>query len=113
MIIKSSISKRSKPRTPTDRTATPPGSAPVAPRTIGASRTSDPLSLCEALDRILHKGVVVRGEVVLSVAGIDLVYLGTNVLLASVDTARDLLEPAQHRADAHVNTAGKNPGSAA
>ncbi len=45
------------------------------------------VSLCEALDRILDAGVVVRGDVVISVAGVDLVYLGLDLLLASVDTA--------------------------
>jgi hypothetical protein len=45
------------------------------------------VSLCEALDRLLHQGVVIHGDVVLSVAGVDLVYLGLDVFLASVDTA--------------------------
>ena len=48
-----------------------------------------PVSLAEVLDRLLNKGVVVTGEVVISVAGIDLVYLGLNVVLTSVQTARD------------------------
>jgi hypothetical protein len=47
-----------------------------------------PVSLAEVLDRVLNKGVVVTGEVVLSVAGIDLVYLGVNVVLTSIETAR-------------------------
>ena len=46
------------------------------------------LSLCEALDRILNKGAVLFGEVMISVADIDLVYLGLKVILASMDTAR-------------------------
>jgi hypothetical protein len=46
------------------------------------------VSLCEALDRILHKGAVLFGEVMISVADIDLVYLGLQVILASVETAR-------------------------
>ncbi|PIU52510.1 MAG: hypothetical protein COS90_10980 [Deltaproteobacteria bacterium CG07_land_8_20_14_0_80_60_11] len=50
-------------------------------------------SLCEALDRILHKGAVIHGEVMISVAGIDLVYLGLQVVLASVDTARGFKLP--------------------
>jgi gas vesicle structural protein len=55
-----------------------------------ADLPDDPLrsvSLCEALDRVLHKGVVVRGDIVLSVADVDLVYLGLQVVLSSVDTA--------------------------
>ncbi len=46
------------------------------------------LTLCETLDRVLNKGVVVAGEIIISVADIDLVYLNVQVLLASVETAR-------------------------
>ena len=45
-----------------------------------------PVSLAEVLDRVLAKGTVVVGEVVISVAGVDLVYLGVNVVLSSVET---------------------------
>lgn len=44
------------------------------------------ISLCETLDRVLNKGVVVAGEVVISVADIDLIYLGLQVILTSVET---------------------------
>ncbi|MDX2148862.1 MAG: gas vesicle protein [Planctomycetota bacterium] len=47
------------------------------------------VTLCEALDRVLTKGVVVRGEVIISVANVDLIYLGVHALLASVDTLRE------------------------
>ena len=46
------------------------------------------MSLCEALDRVLNKGVVVVGDVTISVADIDLVYLGLQVILTSIETAR-------------------------
>lgn len=46
------------------------------------------MSLCEVLDRVLNKGVVLTGEVVISVADIDLLYLSLQVLLSSVETAR-------------------------
>ena len=48
------------------------------------------MSLCEALDRVLNKGAVLFGEVMISVADIDLVYLGLQVILASMETARGL-----------------------
>jgi hypothetical protein len=48
-----------------------------------------PVSLSEVLDRILNKGVVVTGEIMISVAGVDLVYLGLNVVLTSIQTARE------------------------
>ena len=47
----------------------------------------DHISLCETLDRVLNKGVVVAGEIVISVADIDLVYLGLHLVLTSVETA--------------------------
>ncbi|WP_083846996.1 gas vesicle protein [Desulfomonile tiedjei] len=46
------------------------------------------VSLCEALDRVLNKGAVIAGEVTISVANVDLIYLGLQVVLASVDTIR-------------------------
>ncbi len=46
------------------------------------------ISLCEVLDRVLNKGIVVAGEATISVAGIDLVYLGLQMILTSVETAR-------------------------
>jgi hypothetical protein len=45
------------------------------------------VSLCEILDRVLTKGVVVVGEVVISVADIDLIYLGLQLVLTSAETA--------------------------
>lgn len=45
------------------------------------------ISLCEVLDRVLNTGVVVVGEVVISVADIDLIYLGLQLTLTSVETA--------------------------
>lgn len=42
------------------------------------------VSLCEALDRVLNKGAVIVGEVTISVANIDLIYLGLQVVLTSI-----------------------------
>ncbi len=67
---------------------------PIGP----APEHGDPrrVSLCEALDRMLNTGVVVAGEVVISVADIDLIYLNIQALLASVETAyRQGRSPAQ------------------
>lgn len=52
-----------------------------------------PVSLAEVLDRVLSKGTVVVGEVVISLAGVDLVYLGLNVVLASVETVSAPAQP--------------------
>ncbi len=44
------------------------------------------LTLLDLVDHVLNKGVVLTGEATISVAGIDLIYLGLNVVLASVGT---------------------------
>ena len=49
------------------------------------------VSLCEVLDRVLNKGIVVAGEVIISLAGVDLVYLGLNLVLTSIEPARGSL----------------------
>jgi hypothetical protein len=55
--------------------------------------TPEDTSLLELVDRLLNKGVVLAGEATISVAGIDLIYLGLNVVLAAVET----IEKAQER----------------
>lgn len=50
------------------------------------------VSLCEALDRILNKGAVVTGEVTISVANIDLIYLSLQAVLSSIETAHDTIK---------------------
>ena len=46
------------------------------------------LSLLELTDRLLNRGVVITGEAVISVAGVDLIYLGLNVVLTAVENLR-------------------------
>ena len=48
------------------------------------------ITLLETLDRVLNKGVVIAGDVTLSVADVDLIFVGLRLLLSSVETARDL-----------------------
>lgn len=55
-------------------------------------------SLCELLDRVLNTGVVAMGEIVISVAGVDLIYLNLQLLLTSVETARAQTELLQKSA---------------
>ena len=43
------------------------------------------MTLLELLDRVLGKGVVLSGDITLSVADVDLVYVGLRVLLCSVE----------------------------
>jgi gas vesicle structural protein len=60
-----------------------PSSAPTADEDALARE----VTLLELLDRVLDKGVVLSGDITLSVADVDLVYVGLRVLLSSVDTA--------------------------
>ncbi|AGI74885.1 MAG: hypothetical protein ACI9B8_002490 [Sulfitobacter sp.] len=46
------------------------------------------LALADLLDRALSTGVVIWGEATISLAGVDLVYVGLKVLVASVDAAQ-------------------------
>lgn len=51
---------------------------------------SKDVTLLEVLDRVLEKGVVVAGDAVISVADVDLIYVGLRVLLSSVETMERL-----------------------
>lgn len=45
-------------------------------------------SLADLVNRVLDKGVVITGNVTISVAGVDLVYLGLSAILTSISSAR-------------------------
>lgn len=63
----------------------------VEPTGAGDSSLLEPeddLTLAELVNRVLDRGVVVTGEATISVAGVDLVYLGLELVLTSVETAR-------------------------
>jgi gas vesicle structural protein len=54
---------------------------------IATPDQEDEFTLLELLDHVLTTGVVIRGSLVISLAGVDLVYLGLDVILTSVETA--------------------------
>ncbi len=64
------------------------------------SRHSGEIAVADLLDRALHKGLVIWGEATISVAGIDLVYLGLKLLLTSTDTVNRMREAALSPPDA-------------
>jgi Gas vesicle protein K/Gas vesicle protein len=47
------------------------------------------VALVDAIDHLLNRGVVLVGQTTLSLAGVDLVYLGLNLLVSSVETLRE------------------------
>ena len=53
---------------------------------IGNEDSPD-LTLLDLIDHVLNTGVIIRGNLVLSLAGVDLVYLGLDLLVTSVETA--------------------------
>jgi gas vesicle structural protein len=59
------------------------------------------LSLLETLDHLLDRGVVITGEATISVADVDLLYLGLSVVLGNIDAVDRLRLPPSLK---------KNPG---
>ena len=53
------------------------------------------LSLLETLDHVLSKGLVIAGEITISVADIELIFVGLNVLVTSVETAKKVVRERQ------------------
>jgi len=45
------------------------------------------VTLCEVLDRVLNKGAVIHGDITISVADIDLLYVGLRLIVTSIETA--------------------------
>lgn len=45
------------------------------------------LTLLDLVDHLLNTGIIIRGNLVLSLAGVDLVYLGLDLVVTSVETA--------------------------
>ena len=62
-----------------------------------ALTASDDLSLAEMINRVLDRGALITGEVLISVAGVDLVYLGLQVVIAAAETAQQHQIPGASR----------------
>ena len=58
-------------------------------RNLGGSGRS-PESLADILERVLDKGIVIAGDVVVNVLDIELLTLKLRLLIASVDTAKQM-----------------------
>ncbi|HEU4872324.1 MAG TPA: gas vesicle protein [Pyrinomonadaceae bacterium] len=53
------------------------------------------VSLLETLDHVLNRGLVIAGEITIAVADIDLIFVGLNVMVSSVETAQEVLRNRQ------------------
>ena len=54
------------------------------------------VSLLETLDHVLNRGLVIAGEITIAVADIDLIFIGLNVMVSSVETAQEVLRNRQN-----------------
>lgn len=64
-----------------------------APDRVPLHDSPPPEALVDVLDHLLDTGVVVDGQIVLSLAGVDLVHVGLRAMIASVETAMRLVQP--------------------
>jgi hypothetical protein len=65
--------------------------ATTAARGTGALFEEDDATLLDLVDNILTKGVVIDAEVVLGLAGVDLVYVRLSALVSAADKMRRIL----------------------
>lgn len=49
-----------------------------------------PSSLADVLERVLDRGVVIAGDIVISVVNVELLTLKIRLIIASVDTAKEI-----------------------
>jgi hypothetical protein len=64
---------------------------PVTVQVGGGLPPEDEVSLVQIVDHVLNTGIVIQGSIVISLAGVDLVYVGLSAVLTSVETARKYL----------------------
>jgi hypothetical protein len=54
------------------------------------SDKNDNVTLADALDKVIEKGVVINGDIVIRVADIDLVFLGLRLFLSSISKMEEV-----------------------
>lgn len=50
------------------------------------------IALIDILDTVLYKGVAIKGDLVITIAGIDLVYVDLKILITAVETLAEARE---------------------
>jgi len=50
------------------------------------------ITILELLDRLLEKGIVIHGDLMISVANVDLIYVGLRVIITAVETLKKHIE---------------------
>ena len=51
---------------------------------------NDNVTLVDALDKVLEKGAIINGDIVIRVADVDLVFLGLRLILTSISKAEEM-----------------------
>lgn len=49
---------------------------------------NEEVTLLELLDRLLDKGIVITGDLVISIAKVDLIYVGLKLIISSIETLK-------------------------
>jgi hypothetical protein len=66
------------------------------------------LTLLETVDHVLNRGLVIAGEITISVADVDLIFLGLNVVLTSVERAQGVLREGGRREKVSLGQSGNS-----
>jgi hypothetical protein len=72
----------------TTRVTTPPRTGDVDELVHGGANET---TLVDVLDRVIDRGVVIQGDILLQVAGVDLVHVGLRLVLRGVGGPRDAM----------------------
>jgi hypothetical protein len=75
-------------RTSSTTVTTPPRRGDVQEILHGGANET---TLVDVLDRVIDRGVVIQGDILLQVAGIDLVHIGLRVVLRGIGGPRDAM----------------------
>lgn len=70
--------------------------------------TRKELTVLDLLDRILDKGMVINGDITLAIAGVDLLSLKINLVIASLETAKRYGIPLPWEKPEHKQLGSKN-----
>jgi hypothetical protein len=61
---------------------------PATALPAGRPMAKSELTLLDVIDRILDKGIVINGDITVSFAGVDILSLKINLVIASLETAK-------------------------
>lgn len=54
------------------------------------------MGLAELVNRVLDRGAMITGEVMISVAGVDLIFLGLQLIISAAETPKGPINLSRH-----------------